>query len=65
MAQDDTVTFKLLMTNRTTLHLKFLLSVLITNWDTCTLSGTMVQSVHVAYNRWGLMPQYPSIVFRL
>ena len=27
--------------------------------DTCTLPGTMVQSVHVAYDKWGLMPPYP------
>ena len=33
--------------------------------DTCTLPGTMVQSVHVAYDRWGLMRHTPSIVFRL
>ena len=31
LAQDDTVTFKLLTTNRTALHFKILLSVLITN----------------------------------
>ena len=29
------------------------------NRDTCTLPGTMVQSVHVAFDKWGLMPPYP------
>ena len=28
-------------------------------WDTCTLPSTMVESVHVAYDKWGLMPPYP------
>ena len=28
-------------------------------WDTCTLPGTMVQSVHVAYDKWGHKPPYP------
>ena len=27
--------------------------------ETCTLPGPMVQSVHVAYDKWGLMPPYP------
>ena len=27
--------------------------------DTCTLTGTMVQSGHLTYNKWGLMPPYP------
>ena len=29
------------------------------SWDTCTLPGTMVQSVHVAYDKWVLKPPYP------
>ena len=27
--------------------------------DTCTLPGTMIQSVLVVYDKWGLMPPYP------
>ena len=29
--------------------------------DTCTLPGTMVQSVLAAYDKWGHMPPYPLI----
>ena len=50
------VTFKLLTTNRTMLHFKFLPSVL---RDTCTLPGTVIQSVHVSYDKWGHVPPYP------
>ena len=28
-------------------------------WDTCTLPGIMIQSVHVTNDKWGLMPSYP------
>ena len=46
------------------IHIEILVSC-IKFGDTCTLPGTMVQSVHVAYDRWGLMPHTPSIGFRL
>ena len=33
--------------------------------DTCTLSGTMVQSVHVTYDKWGVMPPCPLNCFQV
>ena len=33
--------------------------------DTCTLLGTMVQSVHVTYDKWGLTPPYPLNCFQI
>ena len=33
--------------------------------DTCTLPGTMVQFVHVTYDKWGLMPPYPLNCFQV
>ena len=34
-------------------------------WDTCTLQDTKVQSVHVTYDKWGLMPPYPLNCFQV
>ena len=34
-------------------------------YDTCTLPGTMVESGHEAFDKWGPSSHTPSIVFRL
>ena len=48
------------------LGFQVLIQVLRQTRETCTLQGTMVQSVHVAYDKWGLIsPHTPSILFSL